>query len=172
MAEVRAEFRSPLNLGKGPFRRAKLVLDYNRQFQEPQTVTGEGLVVNIRGRQNNLANLRMHTEHKVAGLELRSAKNGILAGVIPRVGGKTDFASRDDSGAPGLRIRLKHGELTINSEFQAIDGRKRGKPVRGIADINPESPSLTIGRDHSPKNQTNAHEQRFAALHPCVSSGK
>src|SRR5579872_1516250 len=172
MAVVRGEFRSSLNLSEGSFRRPKLVLDYNRQFHESQTVTGKNLIVNIGSRQNDFANLDVHAENKVVRIEFRPTENGILAGMIPRVRGETDFPSRDNGGAPALRIRLEHGDLTINSEFQAVDGRKRIKSVCGVAYVNSKSPSLTIGWDHGQENQTNAHEQRFAALHPCVSSGK
>lgn len=172
MAEVRAEFRCSLNLGKGSFRRAKFVLENNRDLQEPQTVAGEDLIVDIRGRQDNLANLRMHPEDKVVGIEFGTTEDRVLSRMIPRIGGKTDFTSGDYSGTTGLRIRFEYGELTIHSEFEAVNGRQRSKPVRGIADVNSKSPSLTIGWDYSHENQTNAHEQRFAALHPCVSSGK
>src|ERR1700683_468028 len=149
-AEAGCEFRPPLDVHEGALVRSEFVFENDWGFDQFHVVANQNLVIQSGDGEIDLADLSVDGDGEIAvHREGQTAEDGELLGMIGVVGGYADFASRDDARTTVLDGRFFHHHVAVEIEVSTGDRGQRAEFVGSLADVEVDSPALTIARDRS-----------------------
>src|ERR1700728_2377324 len=149
-AEAGCEFRPALDMHEGALVRSEFVFENDWGFDQFHVVANQNLVIHSGDGEIDLAHLSVDGDGEIAvHREDQTAEDGELLGMIGVVGGYADFASRDDARTTVLDRRFFHHHVAVEIEVSTGDRGQRAEFVGSLADVEVDSPALTIARDGS-----------------------